>query len=70
MRRVAGGEDVVAPIAHAKAMERALRRADVAVETLYVGSEGRGRYAEAHRRAYHARVLAFLARPLGGATAR
>ena len=60
----------VAPIAHSKAMEWALRHVEVAVETLYVGSEGHGFYTEEHRRAYHARVLAFLARHLGGATAR
>ncbi|GHA79183.1 alpha/beta hydrolase family protein [Cognatilysobacter bugurensis] len=66
---VAGGEDLVAPISHTKKMERALRSADKSVETLYVASEGHGFYAKDNRRTYYTRLLDFLARHLGGATA-
>jgi dipeptidyl aminopeptidase/acylaminoacyl peptidase len=66
---VAGGEDSTAPIAHSKKMERALRHAGKPVETLYVSSEGHGFYTEEHRREYYTRLLDFLARHLGGATA-
>ena len=66
---VAGGEDSTAPIAHSKKMERALRHAGKPVETLYVSSEGHGFYTDEHRREYYTRLLDFLARHLGGATA-
>ena len=49
---------------------RVLESAGVFAMTRVVAGEGHGVYTEAHRRAYHARVLAFLARHLGGATAR
>ena len=65
----AGGEDERAPIAHSKMMERALRKAGVPVETLYYDTEGHGFYVEAHQREYYTRLLAFLARSLGGTTA-
>ena len=65
---VAGGEDLVAPIAHSKKMERALRAAGKPVETFYVGSEGHGFYADKNRREYLTRLLDFLARHLGGDT--
>lgn len=63
---VAGGQDRIAPIAHSKKMERALRAAGKPVETLYVSSEGHGFYADEHRRDYYTRLLDFLARHLGG----
>lgn len=66
----AGGEDERAPIEHSKKMERALRGAGVSVETLYYDSEGHGFYVDAHRSEYYTRLLAFLSRSLGGATAK
>lgn len=65
----AGGEDQRAPIEHSKMMEQALRKAGVPVETLYYPTEGHGFYVEAHQREYYTRLLAFLARNLGGKTA-
>lgn len=65
----AGGNDERAPIAHSKRMERALEKAGVPVETLYYPSEGHGFYRVEHRREYYRRLLAFLSRHLGGATA-
>jgi dipeptidyl aminopeptidase/acylaminoacyl peptidase len=63
----AGGEDWRAPIKHSELMERALKAADVPVETLYFDSEGHGFYTEEHRRAYYKQLLDFLSRHLGGA---
>lgn len=65
----AGGEDKIAPITHTKSMEKALRGAGVPVETLYYDTEGHGFYTDAHRHEYYTKLLAFLARHLGGATA-
>lgn len=65
----AGGEDERAPIEHSKMMEQALRKAGVPVETLYYPNEGHGFYVEANRKEYYSRLLAFLARHLGGAVA-
>ncbi|WP_343124195.1 alpha/beta hydrolase family protein [Lysobacter sp. cf310] len=65
----AGGEDKVAPIEHSKMMERALVKAGTPVETLYYDTEGHGFYTEAHQREYYTRLLAFLARSLGGQVA-
>lgn len=65
----AGGEDERTPIAHSEMMERALKAAGVPVETMYVSTEGHGFYKEANRREYYTRLLAFLARHLGGQTA-
>ncbi|MGH8077450.1 MAG: alpha/beta hydrolase family protein [Lysobacter sp.] len=65
----AGGEDKRAPIAHSKMMERALIKAGVPVETLYYDTEGHGFYVEAHQKEYYTRLLAFLARHLGGGVA-
>lgn len=39
------------------------------VETLYYPTEGHGFYVEANRLEYYTRLLAFLARNLGGAPA-
>lgn len=63
---VAGGEDRIAPIAHSRKMERALKSAGKPVETFYVGSEGHGFYADDNRREYIKRLLDFLGRYLGG----
>jgi dipeptidyl aminopeptidase/acylaminoacyl peptidase len=65
----AGGKDERAPISHSKKMEKALKTAGTPVETLYFPTEGHGFYTEPHRREYYTRLLAFLARHLGGATA-
>lgn len=65
----AGGEDKRAPIEHSKMMESALKKAGVPVETLYYNTEGHGFYVEAHQQEYYTKLLAFLARNLGGATA-
>jgi dipeptidyl aminopeptidase/acylaminoacyl peptidase len=65
----AGGEDEVAPIAHTKLMEKALRNAGVPVETLYYPNEGHGFYVEANRLEYYTKLLAFLSRHIGGAAA-
>jgi dipeptidyl aminopeptidase/acylaminoacyl peptidase len=67
---VAGGADAIAPIQHSKLMEKALRDAAIPVETLYAQDEGHGFHAEENRRAYYTRLLAFLARHLGGRPAR
>lgn len=63
----AGGEDRVAPVEHTKRMEKALRKAGVPVETLYYPNEGHGFYTEEHRAEYYGKLLAFLARHIGGA---
>lgn len=65
----AGGKDERAPIEHSERMEKALKRAGVPVETLYYPNEGHGFYTQAHRREYYARLLGFLGRHIGGATA-
>jgi dipeptidyl aminopeptidase/acylaminoacyl peptidase len=65
----AGGEDEVAPIEHSEMMEKALRGAGVPVETLYYRTEGHGFYKEEHQREYYTKLLAFLAKHLGGSVA-
>ena len=66
----AGGEDTVAPVEHTEAMEAALKRAGVPVETLYYRTEGHGFYDEQRRIEYYTRLLDFLSRHLGGAKAK
>ncbi|MDZ4047096.1 MAG: prolyl oligopeptidase family serine peptidase [Pseudoxanthomonas sp.] len=66
----AGGQDSVAPIAQSKAMEAALDRAGVDVQTLYYTTEGHGFYTEANRIEYYTQLLAFLSTHLGGAKAK
>ena len=66
----AGGKDEIAPQAHTERMEKALKTAGVPVEALYVRTEGHGFYAEENRRTYYNRLLGFLSRHLGGATAK
>jgi dipeptidyl aminopeptidase/acylaminoacyl peptidase len=65
----AGGEDEIAPIEHSKAMEKALQRAGVPVETLYYATEGHGFYTESRRIEYYGKLLDFLSRHIGGAKA-
>jgi dipeptidyl aminopeptidase/acylaminoacyl peptidase len=66
----AGGKDRVAPVEHTETMEKALKAADVPVESLYFPHEGHGFYTEEHRREYYTKLLGFLSRHLGGATAQ
>jgi dipeptidyl aminopeptidase/acylaminoacyl peptidase len=66
----AGGKDERAPVAHTERMEKALKKAGVPVESLYYPNEGHGFYTEPHRREYYTRLLAFLSKHLGGATAQ
>ncbi|MFC5577473.1 alpha/beta hydrolase family protein [Lysobacter niabensis] len=65
----AGGEDQRAPIEHSRLMEQALKKAGVPVESLYYDTEGHGFYTQEHQREFYTRLLAFLSRHLGGATA-
>ncbi|MGY3265289.1 alpha/beta hydrolase family protein [Lysobacter sp. HA35] len=65
----AGGEDQRAPIQHSKMMEQALRQAGVPVETLYYDTEGHGFYKLEHQREFYTRLLAFLAKNIGGEVA-
>jgi len=65
----AGGEDTVAPEAHTRKMERALKAAGVPVESLYYPTEGHGFYTEKRRLEYYTKVLDFLSRHIGGAKA-
>ena len=66
----AGGEDMIAPVRHTELMERALKDAGVPVESLYYREEGHGFYTEEHKREFYSRLLAFLSKHLGGATAK
>jgi dienelactone hydrolase len=65
----AGREDERAPVGHTEHMESALKRAGVPVESLYFDGEGHGFYKPEHRREFYTKLLAFLSRSLGGATA-
>ena len=65
----AGRDDPNVPIIQSERMESALKAAGVPVETLYFDGEGHGFYKPEHRREFYARLLAFLSRSLGGATA-
>lgn len=65
----AGGEDQTVPIEHSKKMEKALRAANVPVETLYYPTEGHGFYRPEHQAEFYTKLLAFLSRNIGGATA-
>ena len=66
----AGGKDWRAPIAHSERMEKALKAAGNAPETLYFATEGHGFYTADHRREYYAKLLEFLSRNIGGAKAK
>lgn len=66
----AGGKDERAPITQTKAMEKALEKNKVPVESLYYPNEGHGFYTAEHKREYYTRLLAFLARHLGGQPAK
>jgi dipeptidyl aminopeptidase/acylaminoacyl peptidase len=65
----AGGEDERAPIEQSKAMEKALKAAGGQVETLYFPTEGHGFYTLPHRTEFYTKLLAFLNKNIGGATA-
>lgn len=66
----AGGKDRNVPIEHSEKMEKALKAAGVPVETLYYPQEGHGFYTEEHNREYYTRLLNFLSKHIGGATAK
>ena len=67
-RRLRGrGQDSDAEIA--RRMEAALKGAGVPVESLYYSTEGHGFYKKEHQREYYTRLLAFLAKNLGGKVA-
>ena len=61
----AGGEDQRAPLAHSRAMERALKAASVPVETLYYPTEGHGFFDPEHRKTFYSRLLGFLSTHIG-----
>jgi dipeptidyl aminopeptidase/acylaminoacyl peptidase len=65
----AGRDDPNVPVEQTERMESALKRAGVPVESLYYDGEGHGFYKPEHRREFYVRLLAFLSRNLGGATA-
>lgn len=65
----AGGLDETAPIKHSRMLQRALKEEGMPVETLYYPTEGHGFHAEPHRREFYSRLLDFLHRQIGGATA-
>lgn len=65
----AGGEDQRAPLDHTEAMERALKKADVPVQTLIYPDEGHGFFVEAHRREFSERLLAFFDEHIGASEA-
>ncbi len=65
----AGGKDERAPVAHTEAMERALKSAGVAVESLIYPNEGHGFYVEANKREFYTRLLAFFDKHIGAAAA-
>jgi dipeptidyl aminopeptidase/acylaminoacyl peptidase len=60
----AGGQDVRAPQEQTEAMERALRAAQVPVETLYYRTEGHGFYKPEHQLEYYGKLLAFFRKNL------
>lgn len=61
----AGGEDQRAPLEHTEAMQKALERAGVPVETLIYPDEGHGFYKEAHQLAFYRQLLSFLDENIG-----
>jgi dipeptidyl aminopeptidase/acylaminoacyl peptidase len=65
----AGREDERAKVEHTEAMERALKGAGAQVEAYYYAGEGHGFYKPENNRDYYTKLLAFLARSLGGGTA-
>ncbi len=61
----AGGEDQRAPVDHTEAMEKALKKAGVPVQTLIYPDEGHGFFVEEHRREFYQRLLAFFDEHIG-----
>ncbi len=61
-----GGKDLRVPIAHAKALEKALKASGNTPETLYRKKEGHGFFKEEHRIEVYRRILDFLQRNIGG----
>ncbi|MCB1609622.1 MAG: S9 family peptidase [Xanthomonadales bacterium] len=65
----AGGEDQRAPVEHTEAMEKALKKAGVPVQSLIYGDEGHGFFDPAHEREYYTQLLAFFDRHIGSKAA-
>ncbi len=65
---VHGGADFRAPLAHAKAMRDALKRAGKPYEWMVVEDEAHGFYRAANRLAYYERALGFLEKHIGKQT--
>lgn len=63
----AGGLDKRAPVAHTEAMEKALKKAGVPVETLVYPNEGHGFYDQENRMEYYRKLVAFLSSHLHAA---
>lgn len=61
---VHGGEDLRVPLAHAKAMKKALEEIGKEVEWMVEDGEAHGFYRQEHVAEFHRRMLAFLARHL------
>jgi dipeptidyl aminopeptidase/acylaminoacyl peptidase len=62
----AGGEDERTPMKHTEMMEKALRQANVPVETLYYPTEGHGFYKIENKREFYKKLLTFFNRHIGG----
>ncbi len=60
-----GGKDIRVPIDHAKAMEKALKKAGNAPETLYRKKEAHGFFKEDNRAEVYRRMLDFLGKHIG-----
>jgi len=65
----AGDQDEVAPVAHTRAMDKALRAAGGKVTTHVYRGEGHGLFVEANRIDHYRRVADFLALHIGPAQA-
>jgi dipeptidyl aminopeptidase/acylaminoacyl peptidase len=66
---VAGGQDERAPIEQSEKMEKALRKAGVPVDTLFIRTEGHGFFVEEHKQQFYNRLLGFLDKNIGGGAA-
>ncbi|MCB1633296.1 MAG: S9 family peptidase [Xanthomonadales bacterium] len=60
----AGEKDERAPVDHTEAMEKALKKAGVPVQTLIMPTEGHGFYVQENRVEYYRQLLAFFAEHL------
>ncbi len=65
----AGGQDERAPVDHTEAMEKALKKAGVPVQTLIYPDEGHGFFVPEHRREFYTQLLAFFDQHIGAKAA-